>query len=54
MSLSRKPSIASKAENFEIEEVSLRDALLEKWTLLKDKTEDELKVVEKSLVRKLD
>ncbi|KAK8051766.1 hypothetical protein PG993_003151 [Apiospora rasikravindrae] len=54
MSLSRKSSIASKADHFEIEEVPPRDATLEKFTLLKDKTEDELKAVEKSLVRKLD
>ncbi|KAK8080321.1 hypothetical protein PG997_008139 [Apiospora hydei] len=54
MSLSRKSSIASKAEHFEVEEVPPRDATLEKFALLKDKTEDELKAVEKSLVRKLD
>lgn len=54
MSLSRKSSFASKADHLEVEEVPSRDAMLEKYALLKDKTEDELKAVEKSLVRKLD
>lgn len=54
MSLSRKSSFASKADHFEVEEVQPRDAMLEKYALLKGKTEDELKAVEKSLVRKLD
>jgi len=54
MSLSRKSSFASKADHCEVEEVPPRDALLERYALIKDKTEDELKAIEKSLVRKLD
>lgn len=58
MTLSRKSSsrsLGSKAQQEEIEELPpRRDAYLENWPLLRDKSEDDLQALEKSLVRKLD
>lgn len=53
--LSRKSSSISKADGVEVEEVANgRDPLMRKYALIKDKSDEELQAIEKSLVRKLD
>lgn len=53
--LSRKSSSISKADGVEVEEVANgRDPLMQKYVLIKDKSDEELQAIEKSLVRKLD
>ena len=58
------PSVRSRADsvdlkedlknNVEVEENVQRDEYLERYDLIKNKTPEELKALEKSLVRKLD
>lgn len=58
MTLSRKSStrsMGSKAQHEQVEELPpRRDAYLENWPLLRDKSEEDLQALEKALVRKLD
>lgn len=54
---SRKDSVDLKEDlgnNVEVEESAQRDEYLERYELIRDKAPEELKALEKSLIRKLD